>query len=1162
MPAVAVAVVAAYASSAIATSAAVIAAVGSTMASVLGAVAAMAISYMGSALMGGGGDKGGDQAPALTSDAESRTQMVRQAITPWRTIYGRVKVSGPITFLHSNGSNNNKAHLLLTLACHEIDGHEEVYFGDELVTFDGDHKATGRWAGFARCWVGTGSVSGDADLQAALEAACPGIWTNEHRQYGRAKIYVEFTWDEKMFSAGLPTVKVLVRGKKVYDPRSAETGFSSNAALCIRDYLTTQDVGIGALASEILDSDTIASANVSDESVACLRSELIPQGEGTAIGDMTGNDGLSAAFDGTSSTSQTHSAYSSAAIGTVGKHWAAARKIGRVMAYSPSSGGWSQGWTGDVTLRLRGSNDGVTWTVLCAETVTDGESEQLTWNPDTADITATTAYAYHDLQIDATGSGGGVYCAEVRFYELVGTETRYTCNGTVESDKTPKDIIGRLLTSCAGNVIFSGGFWSILAGYYRTPTITLTDDDFTGPVKLIGRASRRESFNAVKGVYVSPDYNWEASDGPPVRNGTYEVEDGRDFEAFTVNLPSGTLSASSKVPAGTALRLWTGGILPSPLSEDVTYFAVPQGGASIKVAATRDDAMASSPVTIPITSAGSGTHRLRYGQVVWSDSDAPFTTSPSMFQRLAKIKLERAHQAQTLEVSCGLRKAIKLRPGGVVMVTRERFGWVNKPFDISEWNFEVQEDSAGAPVLGIRPILKETSATVYDWNSGEETVIDPAPDTNLPPPWDVSPPSSIALSAGTGELLLMGDGTVVTRLLATWTDPAQVGIDHIDVQIRETSGTDWRDCPAVLPGIEAAYLSPVVDRVSYRVRLRTVTRIGAPSGWVESSDLTVVGKSEPPADVRGFSAGMNGAVAVLKWTGNTEADLGGYSMKYGPIGGSWESKIPLDPATKTTQITTAQIPPGNWEVSIKAVDTSRNESVNAATAPLTVTNLNTTIASSPQAPDWPGIIYGFVKHWTGVLIPDSTMLAADMTDAELWDTFVYSPVSSCTYTQSGEQVLTINGSPRLWAAVTAVLGPGETAGSATPQIEVATRTLAGTYGAWQPWTIGTAPCGAFKMRVTITPANGVALLSAFTPTADASLQTETQTVSVGSGGTAVTYSAPFFSNPSVSVQPVGATAQIGQPSNVTTADCIAHTFNGATGAGESGTATVTITGPR
>ncbi|EME71382.1 hypothetical protein H261_03198 [Paramagnetospirillum caucaseum] len=911
--------------------------------------------------------------PSLSYAAEDRTQMVRQAITVWRTLYGEVKVSGPITFLHTTGASNDKAHVLLTMACHEVDSFLELYLADELVAFGADHVAIGRWAGFARYWTGDGTIVGDAGLQAALEAACPGLWTSEHRQYGRAKVYVEFTYDSKMFPSGIPQISCVMRGKKVHDPRTGNTAWSDNAVLCLRDYLTTGDVGLGIMAYDLLAADINASANVCDESVACVRTQLIPQGEGAVFGDMTGNDGLTAAFDGTSATSQSHSAHSAAAIGRIGKHWEEPRIVGRVMAYPPASGGWSQGWTGDVTLRLLGSADGESWVTLCEETVTDAESQQVPWAPAAEDVTATTAYAWHALEIDATGSGGGVHCAELRFYARVGSERRYACNGTVDSDKAPKDIIGRLLTSCAGNVVYTGGMWSILAGYYRTPAITLTDDDFTGPVKLIGRVSRRESFNAVKGVYVSPDYAWEATDGPPVRNGTYEVEDGRDFEIVTADAGGDTLTATSSVVEGTALRLWTTGILPSPLEVDTTYFAIPQGGGTIKLAASRDDAFAG--LSIALADAGGGLHRLRYGEVVWSDSDAPFTTSPSMFQRLAKIKLERARQAQTLEVSCSLRQALRLRAGGTVMVTRARFGWIDKPFDVVDWTFEIQQDNEGVPLLGVRLILKETAATVYDWADGEETILDPAPDTSLPPPWDVSPPTGLAVAAGTDELLLMGDGTVVSRLMITWSDPPQIGLDHLDVQVRETASAEWRDCYPVLPGIEVAYLAPVVDGVSYRLRLRAVTVIGARSDWVESADLVVVGKTEPPPSPA--SMWRDGTFARWSYTATPPADMAGFLVRQ--IAGTsrnWAAGagFPADGAITTARSVDISALTGTRTVMVRAVDTSGNQSADMVAMTIglgepSVANILRTVDYKALA--WPGTITGGAVSGGDILADDA-----------------------------------------------------------------------------------------------------------------------------------------------------------------------------------------------
>lgn len=106
------------------------------------------------------------------------------------------------------------------------------------------------------------------------------------------------------------------------------------------------------------------------------------------------------------------------------------------------------------------------------------------------------------------------------------TESRYTCDGIVQASSTPEDIISAMLTAFAGTAVNLGGQWRIYAGAYQAPTVTLTEDDFRGPVRVQSRLSRRDSFNAVKGVFVSPDNFWQPTDFPPVTSAVYEAEDG------------------------------------------------------------------------------------------------------------------------------------------------------------------------------------------------------------------------------------------------------------------------------------------------------------------------------------------------------------------------------------------------------------------------------------------------------------------------------------------------------------------------------------------------------------------------------------------------------------------------------------------------------------
>ena len=92
------------------------------------------------------------------------------------------------------------------------------------------------------------------------------FWTAEHRLRGVAFIGVRLKWDEEAFS-GIPDITAVVKGKKVYDPRTDTTAWSDNPALCIRDYLTNTRYGKGLPLSAIDDPAIIAAANACDESV-------------------------------------------------------------------------------------------------------------------------------------------------------------------------------------------------------------------------------------------------------------------------------------------------------------------------------------------------------------------------------------------------------------------------------------------------------------------------------------------------------------------------------------------------------------------------------------------------------------------------------------------------------------------------------------------------------------------------------------------------------------------------------------------------------------------------------------------------------------------------------------------------------------------------------
>jgi hypothetical protein len=184
-----------------------------------------------------------------------------------RIIYGRQKVGGPFAFIHSSGTKNEILHLIIPLASHEINAVEQMFFGTEAITYDaGTGEVGGRFAGFARVRIFTGTTTQAASTELAAE--CPDVWTSAHRLRGIAYVYVRLVFSQKVFTEGIPTIIAIVQGRKVYDPRTGLTAYSTNSALCLRDYLADSVLGLGVNSTEMDDASFIAAANLCDENVS------------------------------------------------------------------------------------------------------------------------------------------------------------------------------------------------------------------------------------------------------------------------------------------------------------------------------------------------------------------------------------------------------------------------------------------------------------------------------------------------------------------------------------------------------------------------------------------------------------------------------------------------------------------------------------------------------------------------------------------------------------------------------------------------------------------------------------------------------------------------------------------------------------------------------
>jgi len=325
------------------------------------------------------------------------------AINSHRIIYGKTRVGGTIVYAETS-SNNDFLHLVIAVAGHEVNAFTKVFFNEDEVplTQDGsDSNGIARlfpssgneYEGKARIkkHLGADAQVADADLVSEITQ-----WTTNHRLRGIAYVYVRLNFDSDVYPNGVPNISFEVQGKKVFDPRSSATAFSSNPALCIRDYLLDSNYGLDADAAEINDTNFQSVANTCDE---------------------------------------------------------------------------------DVTLSS-------------------------------------------------------------------GTEDRFTLNGSFELKQSPKTIIENMLSTMAGHLIYSNGQFKLRPAIYSTPSVTLSEEHFRSGITLNTRVSKKELFNAVKGLYAEPANNYQPQDYPILTSSTYETEDNSERIFGEFNFPFTTSSTT------------------------------------------------------------------------------------------------------------------------------------------------------------------------------------------------------------------------------------------------------------------------------------------------------------------------------------------------------------------------------------------------------------------------------------------------------------------------------------------------------------------------------------------------------------------------------------------------------------------------------------------
>jgi hypothetical protein len=359
------------------------------------------------------------------------------------------------------------------------------------------------------------------------------------------------------------------------------------------------------------------------------------------------------------------------------------------------------------------------------------------------------------------------------------------------------------------------------------------------------------------------------------------------------------------------------------------------------------------------------------GKEKWTNIDYPFTDTLQRVHNLSRIATEDQRNGYTVIADFSL-KAWKLKIGDRVTLTSPFFGWNEKVFRVTDKKF--------SPSSPVQLSLKEDAAEI--WDEADAVTVDATPNTNLPNPFIVAPLESLSCESGTDALLVAQDGTIISRILATW--PAASFADgQIEIQWQRIGSDVWERTFARADDTQA-YLSPVRDGSVYVVRARCIkTYMAAKSDWVFAPLHTVIGKTEPPPNYDTFTVSFQPdgtrQFEFAYTTTSAPVDLAGPAIRYkqgSEVEPDWNTMTPLNSETfpfPSSPYETNLLLAGDHVFALRAKDTTGN----LAETPLYI------YATLPDR-RLGNVLEEFYEHvegWTGTLtdchITDSGGIEAD-----------------------------------------------------------------------------------------------------------------------------------------------------------------------------------------
>jgi hypothetical protein len=344
--------------------------------------------------------------------------------------------------------------------------------------------------------------------------------------------------------------------------------------------------------------------------------------------------------------------------------------------------------------------------------------------------------------------------------------------------------------------------------------------------------------------------------------------------------PSDTLSAIVESMAGG--WAWTGGQLrvragaySAPVATLTESWCGGQGDIDIIANAARNDLInvyvptianeAQAYVAAPVPRVAADAYISLDGGELPRDINLEGVTDADHAQHICGVLLRDQRQGLTGSIPCNL-SAYPIEVFDTIALDLPRFGFSGKTVMVTGWQFS----QTGGVIL----TWKETDASIFDPDAGF-TRSDAAPNTQLANPFYVPTLSLNTPLSGTAQLLKQADGTIVSRILVSWSAVQDAGVlNGGTIEIRYGLATlpssQWQ--VVTVPGTDTrVYLDGVQDGAIYVISARCRNKL-VTGDWSTLLAHKVVGKTAAPTTPSGFAFADAPGGSMLTWNANTDTD--------------------------------------------------------------------------------------------------------------------------------------------------------------------------------------------------------------------------------------------------------------------------------------------------